>query len=547
MKKVFYGNIITAEEDAMSAEAVVAEDGKIIYVGSRDEAENYLDEGTEIIDYKDNFIYPGFIESHCHGFFAGYRSIGQIDLSACLGDYSTYIPVIKEYMAKYPDKEFYIAAGWNEVYGSLDHQYLEDICSDKPFVLNTTGGHSCLLNQKAMEMFSIDREAVKKHGRALVHAYENGEPTGYVCEEVAVKILSTLPVKFEDAKNYILGWQDTALSKGYTACCDAGTELMFKDANRAYHELEQENKLKLRTYAFSLVADNVENPQAAIEKIDEIKANYDGEYFTTIGAKAFLDGVAEARTSWMLDEYKDEPGYYGVKRFCSEDKMVELLTEASRHGLSVHVHSEGNGATGFMLKCIRKSQESTHNLDQRNLIAHLHFVKEEDFRNMAETGSVALVAPLWTPKFPGAFERETGTFGIETTAYAYPIKSFIDAGAVVTFHTDYPISPILDVSRSFYMAENRNLPEEKQMGLSDTQNNIKEAISRIESLKAMTINAAYALKQEERMGSIKEGKLANFVVMDKNLLADDAVEIIKAKTLATIIDGNVVYESCGCV
>ena len=385
---------------------------------------------------------------------------------------------------------------------------------------------------------------LKKYGTTLVHVDPNNKPTGYICEEAAVYLLGNLPVPYEDAKEYILDWQDTALSKGITACVDAGAELIYKKANEAYHDLEKENKLKLRTISFSIVKDNEENASKAIEDILNIKKNYDGEYFKTIGAKAFLDGVGEARTSWTVREYNDEKGYYGVQRFSHEDKMVNLITEASKNNLSVHVHSEGDGATKFILNCIKKSQAITNDLDQRNIIAHLHFVQDEDFKNMAKTNSIPLVPPLWTPAFPGVVERESKVFGEDMATSTYPIKSFLDEGCKICFHSDYPISPLLDISRSIYMAEFRKVPdnEEKERGIKDTSNNTKECIDRLNALKAVTINCAYACKQEDRMGSIKKGKLANFAVLDKDLLNDPKDEILKAKIISTIVDGNEVYK-----
>ena len=544
MKKIILGNIITVEDNQTRAEAVVVNDGIIEYVGSKEEALKLKDNNTEIMDYGNNYIYPGFIESHCHGFFAGYRSLGQIDLSNCLGDYSTYVPVIKKYLEDHPGRDYYMAFGWNEVYGEIDHTYLDNISNEVPLILNTSGGHSCLLNIKGMKKFGINEDLVKQFGTTRVHVYPDGKPTGYVCEEAAVKLLGDIEVKYEDAKEYILDWQRIALSKGFTACVDAGAELIFKKANEAYHELETENKLKLRTLSFSLVKDNESNTKEAINKILEIKKNYDGEYFKTIGAKAFLDGVAEARTSWTINEYKDENSYYGVQRFSDQNKMVNLITEASKQGLSVHVHSEGDGATKFMLECIKKSQNETKDLDQRNIIAHLHYVQKEDFKNMATTNTIPLVPPLWTPAFPGVVERETNIFGKEMATNTYPIKSFLDEGCKICFHSDYPISPLLDISRSIYMAENRKIPnsEEIERGLSDTSNNTKECIDRMNALKAVTINCAYAVKEENRMGSIKKGKLANLTVLDKDLLNDPAAEILKAKTVVTIIDGNEVYK-----
>lgn len=543
MKKLILGNFITADDSLLRANAVIVEDGIIKFVGDKDSANKLIDANTEVIDYKDNYIYPGFIETHCHGFFAGYRSKGQIDLTGCVGEYSTYIPVIKEYINNNPLKELYIAYGWNENNGYIDHKFLDDICSIKPLILNTAGGHSCLLNKKAMELFNITVDTVKKYGKTLVHTFDDGTPTGYICEEVAVNVLSNLPVSYDDAKDYILEWQNIAFKKGYTACCDAGSELIFKNCNEAYAQLQKEKKLKLRTYSFSLVKDNVDDPKDAINKIIDIKNKYDGEYFTTIGAKAFLDGVGEARTSWTVDEYNDEKNYYGLQRFADENKMVSLITEASNNNLAIHVHSEGDGATKFILECIKKSQDVTHNLDQRNLIAHLHFVKDEDFKNMASTNSIALVAPLWSPKFPGAYDTETKVFGSLRASNSYPIKSFLNAGAKVCFHSDYPISSLLDISRSFYMAETRRLPEEKLFNVEDTTNNIKESISRLQSLKAMTIDAAYALKVEDKLGSIKEGKIANLVVFDKDLINGEGLDILNTKTIATIVDGEIVYKA----
>ena len=542
MKKLILGNIITVDETNSKAEAVIVSSGRIEFVGKKEDALALISKDDEVIDCKDNYIYPGFIESHCHGYFAGYRSIGQANVSSIYTGVKDYIPVIKKFIEDNPDKDIYLAAGWNETGDILDHTYLDNINNEKPLILNTTGGHSCLLNAKAMEYFNINKDAVKKYGSNLVHIYENGEPTGYVCENVAVNILNAMKVSFEDAKKYILDWQKTAFSKGYTAVCDAGTELLYKEANEAYYELTKENKLKLRTYAYSIVKDNEESPKEAIENIVALKKKYDNEYFNIIGAKIFLDGVGEARTSWTIDDYTDEKGYHGLKRFNDEKKTIDLLTEASKNNLSVHAHSEGDGATKFFLDCIEKSQSITNDLDQRNVIAHLHFVDKNDFDRMAKTNSIPLVAPLWTPKFPGAFESEVKSFGEERANAAYPIKSFFDKGCKVCYHTDYPISPILNITRSFLLAETRRIPEEKDFGLEDSSRGINEAVTRLDSLKAMTINCAYELKQEKNLGSIEVGKIANFSVMDGNLLTCSKEDLQKIKLIYTIIDGEIVYK-----
>ena len=202
----------------------------------------------------------------------------------------------------------------------------------------------------------------------------------------------------------------------------AGDDFRFPEA-AAYYELEQEGKLKLRTYANVIIPDNPEDPKAEIAHIAEERAKYCNEYYNIIGAKVLLDGVVEAHTGWLLDDYLDKPGYHGVERFNDHDKMVELI--------------------------------------------------------------------------------------------------------------------VADVKLSIYMAEKRGFPEMIMSG--DTRRNIGEAISREQSLRAMTINVARQFHQENRLGSIEYGKIANMTVFDCDFLHDDIENIVKANLIATIVDGEEVY------
>ena len=274
----------------------------------------------------------------------------------------------------------------------------------------------------------------------------------------------------------------------------------------------------------------------------EERARLSGEYFHYVGVKCFLDGVTEAHTAWQNQDYLDQPGYHGVERFNDHDKMVELITEADKEGLSVHVHSEGGGATHFMLGCIEDAEKITGDMDQRNVLAHLHFVTEEDIRRMAQTRSIPAVPPLWTPEIPGGYELEVSYVGDELAQQSYPIKSFYDQGANVVFHSDYPVSPMMNVKYSIYTAEKRSYPKDVLGGI-DKPHNVKEAITREQSLRAMTINVAHQWHQEHRLGSIEFGKIANMSVFDCDFLHDDIEKVGQANIVATIIDGEEVYKA----
>ena len=540
---IILGNIITVDEKKPFAKAALVKNGVFAYVGSAEEVKKLACSDAQVLDYGDNYVYPGFLESHCHGHLAGYRAIGQADLmQAGFTDYPKYREIIKEFIAKNPQRQFYMAAGWVENEEYVTKAYLDEICSDKPLIMQTGGGHSMLLNTKAMQWAGIDAAYAKKWGYDLVHVDKDGEPDGYICEGPVFEITPKIPTSLEEIKEYLLAWQEIALKSGFTAVGDAGAEIVHRAAPKAFKELQEEGKLKLRTFAWMYVTDNIADPKAEIARIAAQRAELGGEYFNIIGPKAFLDGVTEAHTGWQNQDYLDEPGYHGAERFNDHDKMVELIVEANKEGMSVHVHSEGGGATHYMLGCIEDAEKITGNMDQRNVLAHLHFVTDEDVHRMAATGSVPAVPPLWTPKVPGMYEQEVAYVGKELADQAYPIKSFYDAGANVVFHSDYPVSPMMDIKLSFYTAEKRNVPKELYGGAMSPRN-LDEAISREQSLRAMTINVARQFHQEHRMGSIEFGKIANMTVFDCDFLHDDIEKVAQANIIATIVDGEEVYKA----
>ena len=540
---IILGNIITVDEKRPFAKAAVVKNGVFSYIGSVEEAKKLAGTDAKVLDYGDNYIYPGFIESHCHGSFAGERAIGQANLmQAGLTNYPKYREIIKEFIAKNPQRDFYVAAGWVENEEYVDKSFLDEICSDKPLFMQTGGGHSMLLNTKALEWAGVDAEYAKKWGYDLVHVDKNGEPDGYLCEGPLFEIVPKLPTTVRDIKEYLLAWQEFAFSRGYTAVGDAGAEVIHRAAPQAYYELQQEGKLKLRTYAWMYVADN-SDAKTEIARIAAQRAEMSGEYFHIVGAKAFLDGVTEAHTGWQNQDYLDTPGYHGAERYNDHDKMVQLIAEADKEGMSVHVHSEGGGATHYMLGCIEDAEKITGNKDQRNVLAHLHFVTDEDVRRMAETGSIAAVPPLWTPAVPGLYDQEVLYMGKELADQAYPIKSFYDAGANVVFHSDYPVSPMMDIKYSIYTAEKRDVPA-GFMGVEGIKaRNLKEAITREQSLRAMTINVARQFHQEHRLGSIEVDKIANMTVFDCDFLHADIEKVAQANIIATIVDGEEVFKA----
>lgn len=181
----------------------------------------------------------------------------------------------------------------------MTHKVLDAILDTKPLMMNTASGHSLLLNTKAMEKWGITADFAQKEGTDLIHVDENGQPTGYLCEAPAIKILNDVlrMTSVNQVKEYLKYWENFAFAHGFTGAADAGTGLVMPNDEAALNELDAENNLKLYIYSYMICPDNVENPKQEVEKAKELQDNRRGTHNVIVGIKAFLDGVMEARTS----------------------------------------------------------------------------------------------------------------------------------------------------------------------------------------------------------------------------------------------------------
>ncbi len=533
------GNVITMDDHKPYAEAVAVKGDKILYVGAAEVAKKLCDDNTKVFDYGTNSVYPGFLEAHCHPGGAGYQmtSVAHLDRDASLED---CVQVMKEYMEAHPDKQIINGFGFDVHEVDPNASMLDAICSDRIMICTDFGGHSMWLNTRAMEEYGINQEAVEKWGTACVRVDENGKPTGYVSEGPVFYIRSQVKITVDDMKEAVLGWQDFALSLGYTGVYNAGVEVTNVQEPYAYYELEKEGKLKHYVFSGSLIQDNTDTPEEDMDRIAKEAEEHNSKHYKLIGAKVFCDGTIEAHTAWMLDDYIDQPGHRGIARFDDHDKMVRLLKQASKHNMNVHVHTIGDAAIKAWVDAIAEAEEETGNFDMRNSLAHLQVVQPDELRRFGEYNIVATAAMMWVEKTHVDYVTMKKHVGKAKTDVAYPVKAFMDQGAVVVSHSDFPVSPSISVPLTVCFGTNRYLPSH---GTKMRRKNVDQCISRKDTLKALTTNVAYMWHEEDRMGSLEIGKLANIAVFDKDFMKDDFADIENAKCLATFVDGEQVYKA----
>ena len=534
--RLILGHIVTLDARYPILEALTVKDGLVQYVGTEEMARKLCDEHTIVMDYGENYIYPGVVESHCHGALAGPRLAYFADLTPG-NTMQEYVDIVKRFIDANPDFDAYYGAGWGEKDGQPTAAMLDAICPDKPIALNSFDGHSYWFNTKGMEKFGINADAVKEWGTDIIRVNADGTPTGYISEGPSTNITNQInTLDKAKAKVAYLKWQEFAFSLGMTACYEAGVAEPFLEA---IAELIQEGKWKLRVYAGWYIDERAEDYIAEVHKAKEMADKYNCEYLQIIGVKIFMDGVVEAHTAWMIDDYTDRAGYTGVERFNDYDRTVALYEECAKLGLNVHQHTVGDGAVQFALDCMEKAQIETGNMHMRNALAHLQCVSDEDIKRLAALNAVAVVAPLWMSRHPENFYKQSVEYiGDKRTFYGYPLNSFLRHCGILAFHSDFPVSSSISFPDTIYMACRRTNPKNDVY----YQWNPDECITREDAIAGLTTGPAYSVGQENHLGCLRIGYAANMSIYDKNFLTDDLEEISEAKTVATIIDGEEVYQ-----
>lgn len=529
------GNIVTLDSDKCFVNAMTCKDGKIVYIGDKETAIKLCDDNTKILDYSGKYIYPGFFDSHTHGSMAGQRLKFQCDLRGG-NTIEEYIEILKQYIKDNPGRSSYQGAGWANC-DKANRFMIDEICKDVPVILTSADGHSMWVNSACLKECGIDADKAKQMGTDVVHVDENGEPNGMVSETAMMLVLSKYPPRKDDIKEGLLAWQEFAFKNGITSCVDASGD-GYPDANEAYKELVEEGKWKLRTYAYNVKKSYMYEPDKYVEAIKEDIKKYNFDYFKVIGAKFFFDGVVEAHTAYLIDEYNDKPGYHGVFNYRGKENIAEeVIEKLNAEEIPIHIHTIGDGASKFAMDCFEKAEIKNCNFRTKNCLAHLQIVRPEDIKRISEYNVIAIVAPLWVPIEKTYFKSEVDYLGEDRAYNEYPIKSFEDVGATICFHSDYPVTSIVNYPKAFYIAKKRKDP----ISGSKSVKNPDEAIEQYRSLLAITANAAYMVSQQDNLGKLLPGMVANCVVYDIDLLSNDIESVPNSKLVATIIDGEIVY------
>jgi predicted amidohydrolase YtcJ len=522
------------------AEAVAVRDGVVVAVGSADEAAALTGPDTRVISQPGGMVLPGFQDAHLHPYTSGLDHF-DCSLDILPSTVETYLGKVRECGATMTDREWIVGGGWQLTAfapdGRPDKSLLDSALPDRPALFFSGDGHTAWANSRAMAIAGITAETPDPPNGRIDRDPLSGEPSGSF-QEAAMDLLSAHvpppPASQRDAAmRHAL---DYLHSLGITAMQEANANIDPDDPRQmleTYRRFAESGELRMRT-VISLGWDN----DKGLEQIHALQAareRYHGRGLSANTVKFFLDGVVEPSTAALLEDYADQPGYRGELQV-PQELLNEAVARLDEAGFQLHMHVIGDGAVRAALDAFEFARSRNGATDGRHHLAHVEFVDPADVGRFAELNVTANFSAIWAVEDDFLTELTLPRVGPERYRWTYPINSILQAGGRVAFGSDWNVSspdPLLAIETAVTRVE----PLEHGTPVFMPQ----ERITLEQAIRAATLDAAYVNHLDDRAGSIEPGKLADLVILDRNLFELEPFAISEARVATTLFGGEVVY------
>jgi len=519
------GKIFTLEKGHLWAEACAIRDGKILAVGSTSSINQYQNKGTKVIDLKERLVLPGFNDAHVHFADGGFYLLG-INLRDAK-DESDFTNIIQEYVKNLKKGEWILGGNWDhEAWPSKEFpvkELIDDVSRNNPVFVQRLDGHVALANRVALKLAGITKDTPDPQGGEIEKDPGTGEPTGLLKDTAQNLVDKVIP---PPSKERLIEAISTAMNHanrfGVTSIQDNSSQEDFE----AYQELLREGELTIRV--------NVWRPIDRYKDFNEIGIlpPFGNDMLNLGTMKVFVDGSMGAGTALFFEPYSDDPTTSGLPIY-PEEELYAMIKSADRAGPQIAAHAIGDKANTWILNAFEKAFEENGKRNARHRIEHAQVVLPEDIKRFKKLGIIASIQPSHCIDDMRWAEKRIG----ERIKNAYLFNSFVKAGVKIAFGTDWTVEP-LNPMLGLYAAVTREFPEGGPSGGWFPE----EKISLQKAIEYYTLGSAYAEFQEDKKGSIKKGKLADLVVLNKNLFEIPPKEILNAKVDMTILGGKIVFE-----
>ncbi len=527
-----HGAIYTVDAARSWAESIAVAGERIVFVGADRDVTGFIGPKTRVVELGGRFVLPGFHDRHIHPVSGGVE-LTQCDLNSS-ADRAEVLDRLRACVARLGDRPWLVGGGWDLTLfpgGIADRRDLDAILPDRPALLASADGHSSWVNSKALELAGVTAATADPAG-GRIERDASGSPIGTLRESAADLVDRLLP---ETTAAERLAGLRLAVAKAHAFGIVAVTEASAgPETTAAYDALDRAGELGLR-----VVVSQHLGPEEGVGGISALlreRAALHAPHVRASAVKLFADGVLEGGTAALLEPYIGGRTGLGIPNW-SADALRDVIVALDRERFQIHIHAIGDRAIRDSLDGFAAARAANGARDARPLLAHIQLFAPADIPRLRELGVVADFQPLWA--YEDSYIRDlTAPFlGPERMRWNYPIASVARTGAVLAAGSDWSVSS-MNPLEAIEVAVTRCDPE---LASCDKPWIPEERVDLATMLAAYTIGGAYAGFEEHASGSLEAGKLADFVVLDRNLFAIPPGEISEAKVLLTFFEGRTVF------
>ncbi|MDT0556706.1 amidohydrolase [Patiriisocius hiemis] len=511
--------VYTVNENFDITEAFVITDGKIVAVGTEEVLLKKYNP-SKTLDAKGKTILPGLIDAHAHLFNLGV-TLQQVDLVGS----ASYQEVLDRVVAFQEKKNtnYIIGRGWDqndwEVKEFPTKEELDKLFPDTPVALTRIDGHAMIVNSKALALANISPQTQVPGGEVEV---ANGELTGILIDAPMGLVRATIPEMNQTTRVQAL--QDAeaiCVSLGLTTINDAG---LSQNVIEAIDSLQQKGVMDIRVYA--MISNTPKNLDYYLDK-GIIKT----DRLNVRSVKVYADGALGSRGAAMKAPYSDKENHFGAM-ITPQSELQSLASRISKAGYQMNTHAIGDSANVAVLRAYKEALKDRE--DSRWKVEHAQIIDTKDF-NYFSKNIIPSVQPTHATSDMYWAEDRVGEDRIKG---AYSYKTLLDQAGIIALGTDFPVEKVNPMHTFYAAVARKDLENYPEGGFRK-----EEGLSREETLRGMTIWAAYSNFEENEKGSIEVGKFADFIILDKNIMEVDEDSIPNIKVLSTYINGEEVFSA----
>ena len=530
------GKIITVDADFSVAQAVAVKDGKVQAVGATEDIKKLVGEGTEVIDLKGRTVMPGLYDSHLHVVGTG----TALQMINCRTPPMMSIEDMKKAVAEKAEQskpgEWILGRGWDQAklkeHRNPSRWDLDQVSADNPVVLTRTCGHLLVANSLALEIAGVTKDTPNPVGGKIVRN-EMGEPTGMLEESPAMTLVRKHipPVGIPETMEAIRAACSAFNEVGITSVIDAGNT---EDEMVAYQLLKERGELTCRVNMMLRSIQDGEPIEESVKRVENFPmvTGFGDELLRFQGLKILIDGGIGGRTALIREPYENDPDNCGLLTVPVED-LQRLVDAANRRGMLTGIHCAGGKAMDIVLEAYRKTDTVKPIKGRRFYLIHAYQPSDENFKDCKELGVMVASQPSFLYYLGESYYENVGN---ERSEWLKPHRAWIDHGIVVGGGTDSPVTPYPPFPSLWTAIARRTEVNDVQMGT-------EQCVTREEAIRMYTVNGAVLSFEEDIKGSVEPGKLADMVILDRDILTCPVDDIKDTRVLRTFLGGKTVYRA----